>query len=353
MPLSIREASVEDQPDWVEPQLATLTRERFSDPAWIFERKYDGERCLAFRKGGRVRLLTRNRKPADSAYPELAEALVAQAADDFIVDGEVVAFDGDVTSFELLQRRIHLRDPLLARRSGVTVFYYIFDLLHADGRAVRELPLLERKRLLRRVLSFAGPLRLAVHRRTDGEAYWRAACEKGWEGVIAKRGAAPYRPGRSRDWLKFKCENAQEFVIGGYTDPQGSRRGFGALMLGYYDGVGRLVYAGKVGTGFDEKTLRAMHDTLASIERDTPPFERGKLPRSRVHWVEPRLVGQVAFTEWTSDGQLRHPRFQGLRRDKDPSEVVRERPNPSSEQLGCLCGSVGWVVERSGSAPRA
>jgi len=328
VPLSIREASAEDQPDWVEPQLATLTRERFSDPAWIFEHKFDGERCLAFRRGGRVRLLTRNRKPADSAYPELAEALVAQAADDFIVDGEVVAFDGDVTSFELLQRRIHLRDPLLARRSGVTVFYYIFDLLHADGRAVRELPLLERKRILRRVLSFADPLRLAVHRATDGEAYWRAACEKGWEGVIAKRGAAPYRPGRSRDWLKFKCENAQEFVIGGYTDPQGSRHGFGALMLGCYDGAGRLVYAGKVGTGFDEKTLHAMHDTLVSIERNTPPFERGKLPHSRVHWVEPLLVGQVAFTEWTADGQLRHPRFQGLRRDKDPSEVVRERPNP-------------------------
>ncbi len=328
LPVSIEEAPREDQPDWVEPQLATLTRSRFSDPDWIFERKFDGERCLAYRKGGQVRLLTRNRKPADSAYPELAEALGAQEPDDFIVDGEVVAFKGNVTSFEKLQRRIHLSDPLAARRSGVTVFYYIFDLLHADGRAVRELPLLERKKILRRLFSYSDPLRLTVYRRTDGEAYWRAACQKRWEGVIAKRAAAPYHSGRGRDWLKFKCENAQEFIIGGYTDPLGSRVGFGALLLGYYDDGGRLAYAGKVGTGFDERTLRTLHDELASIERGTPPFERGKLPREHVHWVEPRLVGQVGFTEWTADGQLRHPRFEGLRRDKDPSEVVAERPSP-------------------------
>jgi bifunctional non-homologous end joining protein LigD len=313
-----------NQPEWVEPQLATLTHDRFSSPDWIFERKFDGERCLAFRKGCEVRLLTRNRKPADTAYPEIAEALATQEADDFVVDGEVVAFEGNVTSFARLQRRIQLKDPQLARGSGIAVFYYVFDLLHAGGRAAAEIPLLERKRMLRDLLTFDDPLRFTVHKKTEGEAYWRSACEKGWEGVIAKRADAAYRSGRSRDWLKFKCENAQEFVIGGYTDPKGSRAGFGALLLGYYNGEGKLACAGKVGTGFDDRTLRALRDELGSIERKTPPFERGTIPERTAHWVEPRLVGQVAFTEWTADGQLRHPRFQGMRRDKSPIDVVKE-----------------------------
>ena len=218
------------QPDWVEPELATLTADRFSDPAWIFERKFDGERCLAFRAGQQLRLMTRNQQQVTSTYPEIAGGLRAQEASDLIVDGEVVAFDGD-------------------------------------------------------------------------------------------------RTGRTRDWLKLKCQKAQEFVIGGYTDPRGSRTGFGALLLGYYDRDGKLRYAGKVCTGFDRRTLTSLHAALAADERPEPPFEpvRG-LPRSGVHWVEPRLVAQVGFTEWTADGQLRHPRFQGLRRDKDPADVVREMP---------------------------
>jgi bifunctional non-homologous end joining protein LigD len=314
------------QPGWLDPQLATLTQDRFSDPAWIFERKLDGERCLAFRDGQRLRLMTRNQLEVTTTYPEIADALGAQQADDFIIDGEVVAFDGNQTSFARLQRRLGVRDPGSALRAEVPVYYYIFDLLWADGRDIRPLPLRERKRLLRELLSFDDPLRFTEHRDADGEAYWREACAQRWEGVIAKRADAPYRPGRSRDWLKFKCENSQEFIIGGYTDPQGSRTGFGALLLGYYDRSGKLTYAGKVGTGFDRRTLTSLHETLAAMERDRTPFERGVLPRSRVHWVEPRLVGQVAFTEWTPDGQLRHPRFQGLRRDKDPADVVRETP---------------------------
>jgi bifunctional non-homologous end joining protein LigD len=314
------------QPDWLDPQLATLTQERFADPAWIFERKLDGERCLAFRNGQRLRLMTRNQKEVTSTYPELAEALEAQQADDFIVDGEVVAFEGDQTRFGRLQQRLGIRNPGPELRAEVPVYYYIFDVLWADGRDIRPLPLRERKQRLGSLLSFTGPLRYTEHRDTDGEAYWREACARGWEGVIAKRADSPYGPGRSRDWLKFKCENGQEFVIGGYTDPQGSRVGFGALLLGYYDHSGKLTYAGKVGTGFDRRTLTNLHETLAATERGRPPFERGVLPRSQVHWVEPRLVGQVAFTEWTADGQLRHPRFQGLRRDKDPTDVVREMP---------------------------
>ena len=315
------------QPDWLEPELATLTQDRFSDPAWIFERKFDGERCLAFRAGQQLRLMTRNQQQVTSTYPEIADALRAQEASDFIVDGEVVAFDGDQTSFSRLQRRLGVRDPGPALRAEVPVYLYVFDVLWADRRDVRPLPLRERKRLLRGLLSFRDPLRYTEHRDTDGEAYWREACAKGWEGVIAKRADSPYRPGRTRDWLKFKCVNGQEFVIGGYTDPRGSRIGFGALLLGYYDRDGKLRYAGKVGTGFDRRTLTSLHAALAADERPEPPFEpvRG-LPRSGVHWVKPRLVAQVGFTEWTADGQLRHPRFQGLRRDKDPADVVREMP---------------------------
>jgi bifunctional non-homologous end joining protein LigD len=191
---------------------------------------------------------------------------------------------------------------------------------------VRPLPQRERKQILRQLLSFDDPLRYTEHRERDGGTYFGQACRDGWEGLIAKRAAAPYRSGRTRDWLKFKCENAQEFVVGGFTDPQGSRQDLGALLIGYYDRDGQLNYAGKVGTGFSEHVLRQLHQKLSRLERDSPPFDIGKLPRTRVHWVEPRLVAEVGFSEWTTDGQLRHPRYQGLRDDKDPAEVVRETP---------------------------
>jgi bifunctional non-homologous end joining protein LigD len=314
------------QPDWLEPELATLTRDRFSDPGWIYERKFDGERCLAYRFGGQVRLMTRNRQQVNSTYPELDEALSAQGADNFVVDGEVVAFAGRTTSFSRLQQRLGLRRPDAGLVRQVPVYYYLFDVMYAGGRDVRQLPLRERKAILRRLLTFAGPLRFATHRNRNGEAYFADACRWGWEGLIAKRADAPYRAGRGHDWLKFKCENSQEFVIGGYTDPQGSRHGFGALLLGYYDDKGQLAYAGKVGTGFDEATLASLYRALAGLEREQPAFERGRLPRSGVHWVEPKLVGQVGFSEWTTAGELRHPRYQGLRRDKDPASVTRERP---------------------------
>jgi bifunctional non-homologous end joining protein LigD len=241
-----------------------------------------------------------------------------------VVDGEVVSFDGAATSFALLQQRIHVVKPSADLIRRVPVFFYLFDILYADGVDTRDRPLRERKELLRRLLSFGDPLRFTSHRNTHGERYFRQACGDGWEGLIAKRADARYRAGRSPDWLKFKCESAQEFVIGGYTDPQGSRSGFGALLLGYYDSGGRLAYAGKVGTGFDQRMLGQLHRELAGIERNHPAFDRGNLPRSGVHWVEPHLVGQVAFSEWTSAGQLRHPRFQGLRRDKLATEVVRD-----------------------------
>jgi DNA ligase D-like protein (predicted ligase) len=314
------------QPDWVDPELATLTRDRFSSAEWLYERKFDGERCLAYRFGGQVRLMTRNRQEVNSTYPELDEALHAQTADNFVVDGEVVAFAGRETSFAQLQQRLGQRHPDQELRRRVPVYYYLFDVMYADGRDVRELPLRDRKRILRDLVTFAGPLRFATHRNRNGEAYFAQACQWGWEGLIAKRADAPYRAGRGHDWLKFKCLNGQEFVIGGYTDPQGSRHGFGALLLGYYDDKGQLTYAGKVGTGFTEATLASLHRTLSGLERDQPPFSRGRLPKSGVHWVEPKLVGEVGFSEWTTAGELRHPRYEGLRRDKDPASVFREKP---------------------------
>jgi bifunctional non-homologous end joining protein LigD len=323
-------AAASDQPGWMDPELATLTRDRFSDPGWIFERKLDGERCLAFRSGTGVRLMTRNQKEDTSTYPEITQALTAQRAGDFIIDGEIVAFDDGQTRFARLQQRLGVRQPGQDLLAAVPVSYYIFDVLWADGRDLRPLPLRERKRILRDLLTFAGPLRFTEHVDTDGEAYYRQACASGWEGVIAKRADAPYHAGRSRDWLKFKCESGQEFVIGGFTDPQGARTGFGALLLGYYDPGHQLVYAGKVGTGFSQRTLDNLHTALADLEQDHPPFDRGRLPRSGVHWVQPRLVAEVGFSEWTTDGELRHPRFQGLRDDKDPADVVREMPQDTT-----------------------
>ena len=320
-----------DQPGWVDPELATLTQDRFSDPGWMFERKLDGERCLAFRAGSQVRLMTRNQKEATSTYPEVTEALAVQRASDFIIDGEIVAFDGGQTRFARLQQRLGVRHPGPDLRAEVPVCYYIFDVLWAGGGDVRSLPLRERKQILRELLAFAGPLRFTEHKDTDGEAYFQQACASGWEGVIAKRADAPYRAGRSRDWLKFKCEAGQEFVIGGFTDPHGTRTGFGTLLLGYYDPGHELVYAGKVGTGFTQRTLNSLHAVLASLEQDRPPFDHGHLPRSGVHWVQPRLVAQVGFSEWTTGGELRHPRFQGLRDDKDPADVIREMPQQSGQ----------------------
>jgi bifunctional non-homologous end joining protein LigD len=321
--------TVQDVPGgWLDPELATLTRDRFFDPAWIYERKFDGERCLAYRADGEVWLTTRNRQLVNSTYPELAEALEAQSAAGFVIDGEVVALKGDATSFSRLQQRLGVRNPGPELMRAVPVVYFVFDVLRADGRDVRNLSLRERKSMLRKLLSYGGPIRFTVHRSESdaARAYWEHALASGWEGLVVKRADSRYVAGRSRDWLKFKAENNQEFVIGGFTDPQRSRTGFGALLIGYYDDGGQLVYAGKVGTGFDEATLTSLRKTLDGLEQPRSAFDRGALPRAGVHWVRPELVGQVGFSEWTTAGQLRHPRYLGLRRDKDAASVTRERP---------------------------
>jgi bifunctional non-homologous end joining protein LigD len=239
-------------PDLVQPMKAVLTDERFSDPEWVFERKLDGIRCVAIKDERGVRLLSRNQLSLNSRFPEITEALERDPATRFVVDGEVVAFDGAQTSFARLQQR---------GERPARVFFYVFDVLHAHGEETTTLPLRDRKALLRRLLSFEDPIRYTPHRNRAGEAYFREACRKGWEGLIAKRADSPYVHGRSRDWLKLKCSAEQELVIGGYTPPKGSRTELGALLLGYYED-GRLRYAGKVGTGFTRATLRDLAGLL-------------------------------------------------------------------------------------------
>lgn len=298
---------------------AVLWDEPFSDPNWIYERKLDGVRCLAHRDGGgAVRLLSRTQRDMSGGYPELLEALEAEPCSDFVVDGELVAFDArGITSFQRLQRR---------GRERAAVFLYLFDVLRLDGSDVRPLPLRERKAKLRRELKFEGRVRYTPHRNEHGEELFREACQKGLEGVIAKRADSPYRAVRSSDWRKLKCNAEQELVIGGFSTPQGARTDFGALLVGYWED-GDLRYAGKVGTGFDQATLQGLGKRLRDLECDDPPFvDVHPIPRG-THWVEPELVGQIGFTEWTRDGRLRHPRFLGLRDDKPAREVVRERPS--------------------------
>jgi DNA ligase D-like protein (predicted ligase) len=302
-------------PEHAAAMKAVLTSERFDDPNWIYERKLDGIRCIAVRSGPHTRLLSRNDLSLNGRYPEIAQALDAEPCPRFAVDGEVVAFEGARTSFARLAQR---------GQRPVAVFYYVFDVLWLDGYDVRALPLRTRKRLLRSALTFKDGVRLTPHRNEHGRALFEEACRKGWEGLIAKRADSPYSASRSRDWLKFKCEQGQELIIGGYTAPRGSRSWFGALLLGYYQD-GQLQYAGKVGTGFDEATLRDLGTRMQKLQRPQPPFANASAIKERgVTWVEPELVAEVGFSEWTRAGRLRHPRFLGLRDDKSAAEVVRE-----------------------------
>ena len=297
---------------------AVLSDEPFSDPNWIFERKLDGIRCIAHRDRSGVRLLSRTDREMSAQFPELAEALADEPCPDFVVDGEIVALDSrGVTSFARLQRR---------GKERVGILLYLFDMMRHEGADLRELPLRERKSRLRRALRFEDPIRFTVHRNQSGEQLFEEACRKGLEGVIAKRADSPYRATRSRDWLKLKCHAEQELVIGGFTTPQGSRTDFGALLVGYFE-ADTLRYAGKVGTGFGRSTLAELGAKLRELETDESPFaEFHPVPRG-THWVKPELVAQIAFSEWTRDRRLRHPRYLGLRDDKPAREVVREEPS--------------------------
>jgi bifunctional non-homologous end joining protein LigD len=304
---------------WQPPMLATLVdadswlAERHD--SWSYERKLDGLRGLAVRNADQVELWSRNHKSFNARFPDIVAALADLPIDNFTLDGELVAFDGkDFVGFGALQQH----------GSEFRVLYCIFDVLHLLGRDVRVLPLTDRKKLLGEII-VSGPHIRPVEELTGDPAKLLAkACAKGWEGLVAKRRDAAYTAGRSRDWCKLKCSARQEMVIGGWTEPRGSRTGFGALLVGYYDGD-QLRYAGKVGTGFSIGTLATLSGDLRRLERTDSPFVDPIRERT-AHWVEPRRVANVAFTEWTRDGRLRHPRFEGVRPDKDPTSVVRERP---------------------------
>jgi bifunctional non-homologous end joining protein LigD len=264
-------------PDWVVPMAATLTQERFTGADWLFERKFDGIRLLAFKQGSDVRLFSRNHLPQHC--PAIAAAIANLPAADLILDGEM-AWSGAAA-------------------------YHVFDIIWLDGD-VRALPLVERRALLRR-LPLAAPLHRVSLLKDDQP--WERACREGWEGVIAKRRDSPYEHRRSPHWLKMKCELSEEFIVGGFTDPQGSRVGLGALLVGRHDN-GDFAFAGKIGTGFDTKLLLDLRRRLDPLEIPKPPFTQGKgLPRLRAHWVKPEIVVRVGFIEWTVHRKLRHPRL--------------------------------------------
>lgn len=273
---------------------ATLTQERFSGPEWVFERKFDGIRLLAFREGEEVRLFSRNRLPQNC--PPVAEALKRLPVRELILDGEITW-----------------------GKEGMA--YHVFDMVWIDGRDVSGLPLDERHALLQG-LRLVKPLECVA--RLRDEKPWERACREGWEGVIAKRRDSRYEHRRSPHWQKMKCEAFHEFVVGGFTDPQGVRKGLGALLVGYFEGDD-LVYAGKLGTGFDTKLLLELRSQLDALEIPKAPFTKAVgLPRLRAHWVRPEIVVQAGFIEWTNHGKLRHPRFLGVRNDKAARDVVRE-----------------------------
>jgi bifunctional non-homologous end joining protein LigD len=295
--------------------LATLTEDRFSDPNWLFEPNWDGERCLAFRtKAGQVRLRSRNDKPLEGTFPEIADAVSRHCQVAAVLDGEVVAFTGRRTSFERLQGRMGLTDPVPAQATGIAVVYCVFDVLYLDGDDLRSRPLRERKRLLRDAVNFTAPLRFTPHRNTTGEDEYRKACARGDEGVIAKRADSPYTGGRSKDWLKFKCVRDQELVVGGYTAPKGSRTGFGALLVGYYDGAD-FVYAGKVGT---DLALRPGADSRERRALGATPDRRP----DRLLGMDPRWIAAASALHGTARRQGR-PR----RRAREPMRPVRAWPS--------------------------
>ena len=321
-------------PDY-RPQLASLVREPPRGDQWLHEIKYDGYRMGCRVLNGRVTLISRNGQDWSANFPAIAEAASHLGVRDALLDGEVVVVlpDGR-TSFQALQHASR-GAPARGRTVAGVVVYVVFDLLSIDGDSLVARPVEERKARLRALLGrprASSPIRFAAHVVGNGKAFFEQACLLGLEGVISKRRDLPYRAGRHGGWVKTKCSLRQEFVVGGFTDPAGARVGLGALLLGCYD-RGRLVFAGKVGTGFTQTTaldLRARLNSLAQRASPFMPTPPGALGRT-AHWVKPELVAQVAFTEWTSDGRIRHPSFQGLRTDKQARDVKREQPAPRKQ----------------------
>ena len=318
-------AKTSRMPTRVDVALATLAKEAPDGDEWLHEIKFDGYRIICRINDGHVELISRNHKDWTKRLDSLAEAVKSLPVTQAIFDGEVVALRADgVSDFQELQNafRDHHVDAL---------HYYVFDLLYLNGRDLTQLPLGERKRILAGVLnekSISPRIHLSEHVEGNGPSFFKKASDLGLEGIISKRRDGHYESGRGYGWLKVKCMQNDEFVIGGYTDPTGSRDGFGALLLGYHDKKGELHYAGKVGTGFDDRMLRALTKQLQDLHRESSPFLDRQRATRGIHWVEPKLVAQVAFGAWTRDGLLRHASFQGLREDKLAEEVSQPTPVP-------------------------
>jgi bifunctional non-homologous end joining protein LigD len=310
----------------LKPELAMLVDEVPTGKDWIFETKYDGYRILAFRDRSRLKLFSRNGKDWTSRFANICHSLENLPFASFVVDGEIVTLDAKgLSSFSTLQRTLSEE-----RLEGFT--YFAFDLLYLEGYDLRSAPLLMRKKLLAHLMkslprAAKQSLRLSEYTQRPGQFLFDESCRKHMEGIIAKDASKPYRPGRFRDWLKIKCNKEDEFVVGGFTDPRASRSGFGSLLLGYYNSRQELIYAGRVGTGFDEKTLTFLRKKLGRIERKQSPFKTSlsSLERKGAHFVRPELVAQIAFTEWTAEAHLRHPVFLGLREDKAAQDVRLEK----------------------------
>ena len=313
-------------PAFVRPQLATLVDSVPQGDEWLHEIKFDGYRILCRIDNKRAKFLTREAQDWTGRFGALVETAQGLPIRQALLDGEVVALEENgTTNFQLLQNSLKQNDT-------ATLVYFVFDLLYLDGWDLTRSPLRDRKKILEQILEpkrarkTPNSLRYSEHWIGQGDELYQESCRKGLEGIISKKADQPYRSGRGRDWLKIKCSKNQEFVIGGFTEPAGSRSGLGALLVGVHDEQGNLLYAGRVGTGFTQQSLKELRSRLNSLERDSPPFinpPKGAEARG-VHWVEPKLVGAVAFAEWTTDNLLRHPSFQGLREDKPAAQVTRE-----------------------------
>jgi DNA ligase D-like protein (predicted ligase) len=313
------------------PMLCTLVAEPFDNPAWIFEPKYDGLRVLGRFDGRDLTLFSRNQASQNFQFPDVVAALRSSLARHAIVDGEVVCFDErGLSSFRSLQQRFHLKNAqeVELRMKRYPAYLYLFDVLYVDDSDVTTLPLKERKEVLKQIVQWSDRIRWTEHQPGKGRTLWRRACREGSEGIIGKRMNSPYVQARSSSWVKIKCVGRQELVIGGFTDPQRSRVGLGALLVGYYSDDGRrFIYAGKVGTGYTHEVLLDLRKRLDRLEQPRCPFDENNPPSGHeVHWVKSELVAEIGFSEWTQNGMLRHPRFEGLRPDKKPKECRREWP---------------------------
>ncbi len=312
-------------PQKIKPQLATLVKEVPQGDDWLHEIKYDGYRILCRVSAGKVRLFSRNGLDWTRRFQAVADAVKKLPVKNAWLDGEVVVQKPDgSTSFQALQNA-------LTEKREVDLTYYLFDVPYCNGQDLRASPLIERKRLLAKLVNGKVQIRYSDHVEGKGDAFFSQACSHDLEGIISKQRDSKYHAARTRDWVKVKCGRRQEFVIGGYTDPAGSRKGLGALLLGIYGKTGALRYSGKVGTGFNERSLTELKSRLEKIERQSSPFSNP--PRKRgVHWVQPVLIAEVTFTEWTDDHLVRHASFQGLREDKNAKEIEEDKPAVKIEE---------------------